>query len=96
MKNYEALIVIPFSTDDALAKEEFLEYITLINKKISTDIDVYVKEIEEKEYTPENIKSLNENEIFVFGSNEKGYHGAGAALTALNKFGAVLEQGDGI
>ncbi len=31
-----------------------------------------------RKYTPENIVNLDENEIFVFGSNEAGIHGAGA------------------
>ena len=39
-------------------------------------------------YTPEFIDSLEENEYFVFGSNEAGIHGAGAARLALYKFGA--------
>lgn len=30
-------------------------------------------------YTPENIVSLEENEVFVFGSNATGFHGAGAS-----------------
>lgn len=33
--------------------------------------------------TPENISSLGENKIFVFGSNLSGRHGKGAAKTAL-------------
>jgi hypothetical protein len=44
--------------------------------------------------TPEIINSLNANEIFVFGSNVNGIHGAGAAKLAREKFGA--EQGVGI
>lgn len=32
-----------------------------------------------REYTPEVIESLNNNEVFVFGSNATGFHGAGAA-----------------
>ena len=43
--------------------------------------------------TPDNITKLEKHEIFVFGSNESGIHGAGAALTAKEKFGA--EQGKG-
>lgn len=39
-------------------------------------------------YTPENITSLKPNQIFVFGSNLAGRHGAGAALLAKQKFGA--------
>lgn len=47
------------------------------------------KEIKEfkNRATPGNITSLNPNEIFVFGSNESGRHGKGAAKTAL-KWGA--------
>jgi len=45
--------------------------------------------------TPEDIKELKENEVFVFGSNEAGKHGAGAALTAKEKFGAREGQGYG-
>jgi hypothetical protein len=33
--------------------------------------------------TPENIKHLNPQEVFVFGSNLSGRHGKGAAKTAL-------------
>jgi len=38
--------------------------------------------------TQENITELKENEIFVFGSNLAGKHGAGAAFLAKEKFGA--------
>ena len=33
-----------------------------------------------KNYTPEKITSLKENEIFVFGSNLNGNHAGGAAI----------------
>ena len=46
--------------------------------------------------TPENITPLRKNEIFVFGSNQSGVHGKGAALTAKNKFGAIEGQGEGL
>lgn len=45
--------------------------------------------------TNENIVELYENEIFVFGSNEAGIHGAGAAKLAFDKFGAVWGVGFG-
>ena len=45
--------------------------------------------------SPTNISELSHNQIFVFGSNEKGAHGAGAAKQAL-KFGAILGQGVGL
>lgn len=47
-------------------------------------------------YTPENITELGQDEIFVFGSNLKGLHMSGAARTALEKFGAVMGQGEGL
>jgi hypothetical protein len=45
--------------------------------------------------TPDNITSLKPNEIFVFGSNDSGRHGKGAAKTAM-KWGAIYGQGKGI
>ena len=42
------------------------------------------------------ITDLKENEIFVFGSNLAGIHGAGAAKTAYRKFGAELRVGEGM
>lgn len=38
---------------------------------------------------------MSDNEIFVFGSNQAGRHGAGAALAARNKHGAVYGRGSG-
>ena len=49
-----------------------------------------------REYTPERISQLKENEIFVFGSNLAGYHGGGAAHAALRHFGAKWGQGVGL
>lgn len=45
--------------------------------------------------TPDNITSLENYEVFVFGSNESGRHGKGAAKTAM-KFGAIYGQASGI
>ena len=50
----------------------------------------------EREYTPEIITSLKPNEVFVFGSNTEGRHGAGAAKTAVDKFGAKYGQAEGL
>lgn len=47
-------------------------------------------------YTPERISELQENEIFVFGSNLTGYHGGGAARIAHLRFGAQWGQGVGM
>lgn len=32
-----------------------------------------------RKYTPDNIEKLESNEVFVFGTNADGFHGAGAA-----------------
>lgn len=47
-------------------------------------------------FTPEKIESLNENEVFVFGSNVQGEHVGGAALAAVKNFGAKPLQGFGL
>lgn len=49
-----------------------------------------------KRYTPERIERLEENEIFVFGSNLQGMHGGGAAAAAMKYFGAIWGCGVGI
>lgn len=49
-----------------------------------------------REYTPNKITSLAENEIFVFGSNIKGRQIGGAANYAHNHFGAEWGVGEGI
>ena len=46
--------------------------------------------------TPGNISFLENNQIFVFGSNEQGLHSGGAAHTAVIKFGAIMGQGEGL
>jgi len=42
-------------------------------------------------FTPENITHLEPNQIFTYGANEKGIHGAGAAKLAL-RWGAKMGQ----
>jgi hypothetical protein len=42
------------------------------------------------------IESLAPNEVFVFGSNASGAHGGGAARFALDRFGAVWGQAEGL
>ena len=48
------------------------------------------------EFTPNNITKLENNEVFVFGSNIEGHHGGGAARLAYEKFGAVWGLGVGL
>jgi len=45
--------------------------------------------------TEDRITTLKPNEIFVFGSNTAGRHGAGAAKTAMG-WGAKYGQGEGL
>ena len=49
-----------------------------------------------KRISPRWIDTLEENEIFVFGSNLQGMHGGGAARVAHEKFGAVWGEGIGL
>jgi hypothetical protein len=45
---------------------------------------------------PALITELGPGEVFVFGSNAKGLHVGGAARFAVERFGAVLGQGEGL
>ena len=46
--------------------------------------------------TNEQIETLKSNEVFVFGSNVQGEHVGGAAKFALDNFGAIMGQGEGM
>lgn len=46
--------------------------------------------------TPEDIQKVFKYEVFVFGSNESGFHGGGAAKLAYEKFGAKWGVGYGL
>ena len=50
----------------------------------------------ESRITPDHITRLGANEVFVFGSNEQGLHYGGAAKAALENFGAIMGQGNGL
>lgn len=45
---------------------------------------------------PDIIMTLAPNEVFVFGSNIHGRHGAGAARFAVERFGAEYGNGEGL
>ena len=47
-------------------------------------------------YSPDYINRLNENDVFVFGSNLEGNHNGGAARIAVDKFDAIMGQGVGM
>lgn len=50
----------------------------------------------ERKQTPIKIEKLKPGQIFVFGSNTMGRHGAGAANTAFRRFGAAYGQPSGL
>ena len=54
------------------------------------------EDMKNERITPQWIKDLKENEIFVFGSNLAGMHGGGAARIARLHFGAVMGKGVGL
>ena len=45
--------------------------------------------------TPSWIDEMDENEVFVFGSNTRGIHDGGASFTAVQYFGAIVGQPEG-
>ena len=47
-------------------------------------------------FTPDFLDSLEQNEVFVFGSNLNGVHAGGASLMALRNFGAEWGQAEGM
>ncbi|MBO5614830.1 MAG: hypothetical protein J5932_01735, partial [Prevotella sp.] len=47
-------------------------------------------------FTPNMVRSLKADEVFVFGSNLHGHHAGGAAMAAVMKFGAIWGQGVGL
>ena len=49
-----------------------------------------------EKYTPDFVDSLEQNEVFVFGSNLNGMHAGGASLMALRNFGAEWGQAEGM
>ena len=46
--------------------------------------------------TPSWIEEMDKNEVFVFGSDTRGIHDGGASFTAVQYFGAIVGQAEGI
>lgn len=69
---------------------------TLSDEEIMAEKRRYAKEYYGPRVTPQMIRQLGENEIFVFGSNANGYHRGGAAAFAMREFGAVWGQCEGL
>ncbi len=84
-KAYYKKMAMMYSEDRISSREEMME-----RKR------QFAKEYYGKRVTPRNVRRLEENEIFVFGSNASGMHGGGAAAFAMQHFGAVWGQGEGL
>lgn len=64
--------------------------------KATSPSEVNLSEDVQVKYTPECINTLAPNEVFVFGSNLRGWHQGGAAKHAQRYFGAIWGQGVGL
>ena len=74
-----------YSLNPGMSKEEMIQ-----------EKRKYASEYYGRRVTPDHIDHLESNEIFVFGSNVHGHHGGGAAAFAMDRFGAVWGQGEGL
>lgn len=66
---------------------------------VGANRDFIFRDIDKKKkgrVTPSWIDDLQENQVFVFGSNLAGMHGGGAARVARLRFGAVMGNGVGM
>ncbi len=80
-----------FESMNAMANEKGLSREQMKERKRQ-----YAREYYKPRVTPHFIDHLEQNEIFVFGSNAQGQHGGGAAAQAMSQFGAVWGQGEGL
>lgn len=55
----------------------------------------YKTDVPKDRISPKEIKALQSNEVFVFGSNRNGEHNGGASYTAVTLFGAISGQAEG-
>lgn len=60
------------------------------------ELENNMEETKNGRVTPLWIDSLDDNQVFVFGSNLAGMHGGGAARVACLRFGAVMGKGVGL
>ncbi|MBR1466236.1 MAG: hypothetical protein IJ607_07735 [Bacteroidaceae bacterium] len=63
----------------------------MINEQVRYSKDFYGGRV-----TPDFVRQLEPDQIFVFGSNAQGIHAGGAARQAAQQFGAVMGQGEGL
>ncbi len=85
-------------------KKGYRSHADVLNERINLRRDAGGARIQstagniEREFTPDKITkySLPANGVFVFGSNDRGVHGKGAAKTAVDEFGAIKGQATGL
>lgn len=77
------------------AVKELVTKESLVKPVECTDEQVY-NGIPRPRYTPDYLRSLKADEVFVFGSNLRGLHGGGAARFAQLHFGAEWGVGVGL
>lgn len=93
-KNDSRLYINPLDVKVSKFINTESEFISDIYKCLIPTIDIWAVNYSHR-ITSTLITNLKPNEIFVFGSNEAGLHGAGAAYLA-RKWGAKWKQGEGL
>lgn len=81
--------------DSTTAYYEKVRRSKMRGERVFEDKAFFAKEQNSPRLTPERITSLSSGEIFVFGSNVRGFHDGGAAGYACRHFGAVYGNGSG-
>ena len=89
----EELKDVKFDMKDFLA--EWKKQLKIVKAEELAKLEVSPNNPESR-ITPDKITRLAANEVFVFGSNEQGLHYGGAAKAAVEHFGAIIGQGNGM
>ena len=92
---YNKAIKIFGKENVSLYKDYEGNYKVSISEPINNKEEFESNNIQERRTYIGLIDKLRPNQVFVFGSNTEGRHGAGAAKTAKDKFGAIYGQAEG-
>ena len=76
--------------------EMYSLYAEMSKKEMLSRKKMFAKKYYGERVTPDHIHELEDDEVFVFGSNQKGLHAGGAAAFAMDNFGAIWGQGEGM
>ena len=88
IKKRDSAYSAAYSANSAVYSAAYSAYSAVYSAAYSAQNTELLKLIKESEYTPEYIGRLEKNQIFIFGSNERGNHIGGAAKLAKDKFNA--------